>query len=96
MYVLESGRYGDSGEYILTTRSIAENGSPVLISDNLPPGTIIEAKNEEQYALHFWAYSLVNVPVWKFLDVIGADTSKAFQITNSLLLFFFGSYNLKK
>lgn len=49
----------------------------------------IRAKDGKIYGVHFWAYSLLCVPFYKMLNLLGFDVLKAFQLTNAVLVFFF-------
>lgn len=44
------------------------------------------ALNDKKYSQHFWLYPLINLPVWTAIELIGKDSLKAFQITNTLLI----------
>ena len=47
----------------------------------------IEGNNNQYYAGHFAAYSILNVPIRVLLDVFQDDPAKMFRITNTLILF---------
>lgn len=45
-----------------------------------------QANNNNFYSYHFFGYSLINIPVKSFLELIKFNPLKVFQITNALLL----------
>jgi hypothetical protein len=54
-----------------------------------------KAINGKYYSLHFWTYSLLNVPVKLGLEAMGIDSRKSFQFVNAFLiivLYFFVSF----
>lgn len=75
---------GDGSFYWATLENLAREGTP-SISEEVG-GLVIEAKSGDFYGIHFFAYSLVSVPAYWILDLLGLSTLKAFQLTNAVLM----------
>lgn len=45
-------------------------------------------QNGNYYPIHFWLYSLLNLPVFSILNILNINALMSFQITNSILLIF--------
>lgn len=95
-------RYGDGLEYISMTVSIANHFTPELKEqDRIESQKIAEMNNDKlnpdfpgyfqdvngrYYSFHFWAYSLLCVPIYWILKLLNANTLSMFQILNAILL----------
>jgi hypothetical protein len=84
LYSYPSILIGDGKSYWATLESLATQGNP-SISEGLG-WLAIESESGNFYGLHFFAYSLVSVPSYWILDILGLSTLKAFQLTNAALL----------
>jgi hypothetical protein len=104
-FLLTPVRTGDGQFYFGMLVGLVSDASPA-ISDHVVDVVIARTKvnpldhltsgvaGGKIYAWHFWAYSLLCVPAYILLDLLGLDTLKAFQITNALLISFGLAYLL--
>ena len=93
---LEPAVTGDGACYLSMLTGLAEHGSPEVteaighsVQDRIGvrcDGLTERAASGRVYALHFFAYPLLCVPAYALLQLAGADTLRAFQLTNAVLL----------
>lgn len=92
-------REGDGCEYAQMTESFVNHLSPDARPEDLAPlarwcpGFRVDVtppyflgSGGRRYSFHFWAYSLVAVPVKLVLRTLGTNELMTFQISNALLL----------
>jgi hypothetical protein len=101
MLFLKPVRYGDGNEYFLMLESLSNHLSPDLQQIDIdhsysgemnifgekadPYWGYFQGRDNKGYSKHFWAYSLLSVPVRTILKIFNMDPGKSFQITNALL-----------
>tara|TARA_R110000787_G_scaffold90043_3_gene190484 strand:+ start:7038 stop:9095 length:2058 start_codon:yes stop_codon:yes gene_type:complete len=87
---------GDGHYYFGMIRGFATHGSPALTEDvaafvqgqtgrTLGQATFTTADGSV-FGIHFFFYSLLCVPAYWLLDMLGMDTLKAFQLTNAFMI----------
>lgn len=95
-------RYGDGLEYLAMTVSIGNHFSPNLTEQDKVESQVIARLNNDKlnpdfpgyfkdlngqyYSFHFWAYSMLCVPIYWFLKLLNANPLSVFQIMNAILL----------
>lgn len=97
---------GDGAHYYAALVGLSTNGSPeiteqirsaVQLKLGVNPDFLIAVSKEgEKYPAHFFAYSLLSAPAYFLLSLLGEDTLKAFQVTNSVLVFAATYFVLRK
>lgn len=63
---------------------LRKNGIPV--DRRAPYYGYFESLDNKYYSYHFWAYSLLNLPIFYILNYSGLNEMRSFQISNSMLL----------
>lgn len=87
---------GDGPYYFGMLKGLAENASPALTEDvrafvkdqikfDPVPLTVVSDAGD-RYGIHFFFFSLLNVPMFNILQAAGADALRTFQLTNALFL----------
>lgn len=67
-------------------REDIENRNGIYISERYDFTGYFETTSGRWYSYHFWAYSLLNLPVFTLLHTFSLNELLCFQITNSLIL----------
>lgn len=86
---------GDGAYYFAMLDGIANNYSPAITQGfreshpgyELTKMTLL-GRDGKLYGWHFFAFPLLCLPAYKFLDFWGLDVLKAFQLTNSFFIIF--------
>lgn len=93
---LETPLPGDGRYYFAMVAAIASSGSPEItdlaraafrqhLGYDFFGALLVKASDGSIYAFHFWFYSLLCVPAYALLSVIGANALKCFQLTNAAI-----------
>lgn len=104
-FALKPARMGDGQYYFAMLEGLANYLSPAITDEvarivlarmglNTQTGMVLQGVDGNLYAWHFWAYSLVCVPAYWLLKILGLDTLLAFQLTNAFLIIWTCSYLL--
>lgn len=88
--------FGDGPGYLAMIISLIENRNLVLSEDiknsvyqqtgALIDGLRLLSVDGLNIPVHFFAYSVVNIPMYRFLQFISIDTLKTFQLTNAVFI----------
>ena len=76
----------DLREEDIVLREQIENKNSRYFSEKYTYSGYFESLEGVRYSYHFWAYSLLNLPVFAFLNYFNFNELRSFQITNSLLI----------
>lgn len=79
-------RSPDLREEDIILRSRILNKNEINVPEDFYYHGYYPSLNGALYSYHFWAYSLINLPVFSFLYLFNLNELRCFQITNSLLL----------
>ena len=85
---------GDGSEYLMMTHAILKHGSAAILPSDLADyhlqlsgSGFAQARNGQFYSIHFWTYSLLALPFYALLKVVGLNPIWAFCLLN---IFFAG------
>lgn len=78
----------DLREEDIVLREQIENKNSLNLGENFTYSGYFKSLDGAWYSYHFWAYSLLNLPVFAFLHYFNFNELRSFQISNSLLFIF--------